>query len=57
MGQQVFALAMAVDIDARNLGAIMGPKVGLSTVKPMEEGGGASIWDALKVPRGKQITA
>lgn len=48
---------MGEDRDARNLDVIKAPKAELLTVKPMEEGRGASIWDALKVQRVGQSTA
>lgn len=54
--QLAFALATGVDRDVRNLGAIKVLKAVLHFVKPMEEVGGVSILDALKVPRGGQTT-
>lgn len=52
--QLAFALATGVDRDARNQVAIKVLKAVLHIVKPMEEVGGVSILDALKVPRGGQ---
>ena len=54
--QLAFALAMGVDRDARNQGAIKVLKAVLHIVKPMEEVGGVSILDALKVRKGGQTT-
>lgn len=52
--QLAFALATGVDRDARNQGATKVLKAVLHIVKPMEEVGGVSILDALKVPREGQ---
>lgn len=54
--QLAFASATGVDRDARNQGAIKVLKAVLHIVKPMEEVGGVSILDALKVLRGGQTT-
>lgn len=48
---------MGEDSDARNPGVIKVPRAEQHTVKRMEEGGGASIWDALKVQRVGQSIA
>lgn len=56
-GHLVFVLVMGVGRDARNLGATRVLRAERHTVRHMVEGRGASTWDALKVLRGKQITA
>lgn len=48
---------MAGDRDARNLDATKVPRVGRHTARPMEEGTGASTWDALKVQKVRPTTA
>ena len=55
-GHLVFVLVMGADKDARNQGAAKVQRAVLPIVSPMVEGGGASTWDALKVPRGRQTT-
>lgn len=48
---------MAEDRDAKNPDATKVLRVGLPTVRPMEEGRGVITWDALKVQKVRPITA
>ena len=56
-GHLVFVLVMGADKDAKNQGVIKVLRAELPTVRLMVEGGGASTWVALKVPRGRLIFA
>ena len=50
-------MGMGEDSDVRSPGVIRVLRAEQHTVKRMEEGGGANIWDAPKVPRVRQSIA
>ena len=50
-------MVMGEDRDARGQGVTKVLRAELPTVRLMEEGSGASIWDVLKVPREGRTTA
>lgn len=56
-GHQVFVLATGAGKDVRNLGATRVLRAERHTARHMVEGRGANTWGALKVLRGKLITA